>query len=288
MMPGMDQRRSLVPDLPSPRPAPRRVPAGDELARLMRCFGYRLSRSEPATTADLAGAIADGWPVGAAEPWSDRRIVERVVDLVAALDSGAVLAAFVAGLGSAPRGRQTIISYGWGRFLRDAPRGPGGVPDCGLDPVSQIDVPHELVRLALGWAWNERPAKYLPDLEAAVQEGLPAPDDDDRARLRALLDLVRRQPGGTTPGALEKEVARARIVSAADRYQRYGILIGLAEFGVLRGPATPPSWDRFVPVTEVHAASRAQRGAPRSDITLPLAAWRGGVDEERAAALLAV
>ncbi|BEL07569.1 hypothetical protein Q0Z83_057600 [Actinoplanes sichuanensis] len=275
--------------------SPRRVPAGDELARLMRCHGYRVSRtgsvkglSEAATAADLAAARADGWPVGATEQWTSRRIVDRVVELVAALDERAVRAAFVAGLGSAPRGRQTIISYGWGRFLGEAPGGADGVPDCGLDPLSHLDVTHELVRLALGWAWNERPAKYLPDLEAAVQEGLPAPTSDDRERLRALLDLIRRLPAGKTPGALEKEMARARIVPATDRYQRYGILIGLAEFGVLRGPAVPPSWDRFVPVTEVYAASRAQRGAPRSDITLPLAAWRGGIDEERASSLLAV
>lgn len=145
----------------------------------------------------------------------------------------------------------------------------------------------ELVRLALGWSWNELPAHYLPDLEAAAAEGLPAPDDDDRARLRSLLGLLRAQPAGTTPGAMEKEMARARIVPATDKYQRYGILIGLAEIGVLRGAALPPSWDRFVPVAERHAASRTQRGSIRSDITLPLAAWRGGVDEDRAALLLA-
>jgi hypothetical protein len=97
--------------------------------------------------------------------------------------------------------------------------GPTGVPDCGLDPVSEIDMTEQLLRLALGWAWNELPARYLPDLEAAVAEGLPVPDDDDRARLRALLDLIRAQPGGTTPGALEKELARAKIVATTDRYQ---------------------------------------------------------------------
>ncbi|WP_433795472.1 hypothetical protein [Actinoplanes sp. CA-252034] len=275
--------------------APRRVPVGDELARLMRCYGYRLSRTgsvkgvaEPATPADMDAARADGWPVCMTERWTDHRIVNRVVELVTTLDENAVLAAFVAGLGSAPRGRQPIISYGWARFLEHAPRADGGVPDCGLGPVTDIDVTHELVRLSLGWAWNELPAKYLPDLEAAVHDGLPSPVEDDRARLRALLELIRRQGAGTTPGALEKEMARARIVPATDRYQRYGILIGLAELGLLRGTATPPSWDRFVPVGEIHAASRAQRGAPRSDITLPLASWRGGVDEERAARLLAV
>ena len=62
-----------------------------------------------------------------------------------------------------------------------------------------------------------------------------------------------------------------------DKYQRHGVLIGLAEFGVLPSPALLPMRDRFVSATEPHAAARTLRGAPRSDITLPLAGWRGGV-----------
>jgi hypothetical protein len=60
-------------------------------------------------------------------------------------------------VGSAPRGRQTIISYGWARLLDRAPRDAGGVPDCGLAAMSHLNAPHELLRLALGWAWNELP-----------------------------------------------------------------------------------------------------------------------------------
>lgn len=181
-----------------------------------------------------------------------------------------------------------MISYGWARHLATAPRGEDGVPDCGLPPASDVDVTHTLLRLVLGWAWNEMPYHYLPDLEAAAAEGLPQPADDDRARLRALLDVLRAAPAGTRPSELEKLVAAAKIVPGTDKYQRYGVLIGLAEFGVLHSPALPPTWDRFVSATELHAAARTLRGAPRSDITLPLAGWRGGVDEDRAARLLAV
>lgn len=180
-----------------------------------------------------------------------------------------------------------MISYGWARHLGTADRGNHGIPDCGLTEDSyEVDVTEALLRLALGWAWNELPQHYLPDLEAAAAQGLPLPTDDDRQRLRALLDLVRALPAGTLPSDLEKAVARSRIVPGTDKYQRYGILIGLSEIGVLPCPALVPSWDRFIPDTERRAAYRTVRSGPRSDIPVPLASWRGGLDEDRAEQLL--
>ncbi|MFB7917383.1 hypothetical protein [Streptomyces sp. NPDC056061] len=271
----------------------RAVPERDDLEPLMRCYGYRFTRTgtvkgteRSGDPEDRAAARRAGWPVGEAESWGAAGIVERAVAAAGVLREEAVLAAFVAGLGSAPRGRQTVISYGWARFLGTAPRNGDGVPDCGLRPVSEVDVTEVLLRLALGWSWNEVPEHYLPDLEAAAAHGLPRPQEDDRERMRTLFALIRSMPAGTTPGELEKEVARAKIVPGTDKYQRYGILIGLAETGVLPAPSPPPMWDRFVPTAERHAAGRMLRGAPRSDITLPLAGWRGGLDERRAARLL--
>ncbi|MEV7347049.1 hypothetical protein [Streptomyces sp. NPDC093544] len=220
------------------------------------------------------------------EQWGASEIVERAVTAASALHEEAVLGAFVAGLGSAPRGRQTVISYGWARFLDTAPRDEDGVPDCGLSPVSEVDVTEGLLRLALGWAWNEMPEHYLPDLEAAAIQGLPRPEEEDRERMRALLDLIRSMPAGTRPSELEKEIARAKIVPGTDKYQRYGILIGLAETGVLPSTSLSPMWDRFIPTAERHAAYRTLRGAPRSDVTVPLSGWRGGLDEQRASRLL--
>ncbi|GAA1798996.1 hypothetical protein GCM10009682_20770 [Luedemannella flava] len=273
----------------------RRVPCGIDRDVLMRCYGYRftsagtIKAADPSDApADLAAARDAGWPVRHIDRWSAREVVERAVEAADRLHEDAVLAAFVAGLGSAPRGRQTIISYGWARFLGAPARQAGGVPDCGLYPTADVDVTEVLLRLSLGWAWNEIPVRYLPDLEAAASEGLPEPDAADRARLRALLDLVRSAPAGTTPGGLEKLLAQAKLVPGTDKYQRYGILIGLSEFGVLPSPALSPMWDRFIPTVERHAASRGLRGAPRSDIPVPLAGWRGGLDERRAARLLAV
>jgi hypothetical protein len=255
----------------------------------MPVYGYRFTRTggiagtESSTdAADIAAAEALGWPVRSSEPISATHVLERAIAATAKLDEDSVLAAFVAGLGSAPRGRQTVISFAWARHLLDAPVDDHGVPECGLHALPPgIDVTEILLRLALGWAWNLMPYHYLPDLEAAVAEGLPAPTADDRERLRALLALVAAQPDGTRPSELEKAVAREKIVPGSDKYRRYGILIGLAEYGVL--PSTRvASWDRFVSYTET---SKAWSGGPRSDITPPLSGWRGGIDTDRAARL---
>jgi hypothetical protein len=269
----------------------RHVPSGDELALLMRCTGYRFNRggvatgrAEPATPEDLAEAARLGWQVGVRETVSAGDIVARAVAAAGTLRSEDVARAFVAGVGgSALRGRQVLISYAWARHLPV----DGDPAECGLRPVEELDVTEQLVRLACGWAWNELPAHYLVDLEAAASQGLPEPSDEDRAVLDRLLDLVESQPDEQTPGGLEKEIARAKLLPRTDKYQRYGILSALAEAGVLPNPALAPSWDRFVPTSERHEASRHVPGGPRSDIVLPLGAWRGkdGVDRQRCAEL---
>jgi hypothetical protein len=252
----------------------------------MRVYGYRFTRTGGVAgadpTDDAAVAASSGWPIRAVERFTPAEIFERSVAAASALDEEAVLGAFVAGLGSAPSGRQIAISFGWARHLSAAVAAGASLPDCGLEArdgdAFAIDVTEVLLRIALGWAWNEQPYRYLPDLEAAATTGLPTPTADDRERVRALLDVVVAQPAGTTASALEKAVARARIVPGTDKYQRYGILIGLAEIGVL--PSTlAPSWDRFVSRREI---AEAWSGGPRSDITPPLSGWRGGVDVGRA------
>ncbi|HEY4252945.1 MAG TPA: hypothetical protein VGM87_17170 [Roseomonas sp.] len=191
--------------------------------------------------------------------------------------------AFVAGVGgSAPRGRQIPIAYAWALHLPGAIAAAApALPDCGLREPVKVDFTGELMRLALGYVWNEVPERYLPDLEAAAAEGLPTPTADDRARFDALIAFIAAQPGDTTPGILEQGLARAKILPGTDKYNRYGILQGLAEIGVMPNAAIPPSLDRHVAVAERHAAQF--RGAPRSDIVLPLAAWRGslGIDHAR-------
>lgn len=274
---------------------PRRIPADAELDALMRVYGYRFTRTGGVAGADpskdpvhVAEAEQFGWPVRTLERLTPTEILDRSVAAVSALDEDAVLGAFVAGLGSARHGRQTVISFAWARNLATAPAGDDGLPDCGLrashGDAFELDMTEVLVRLALGWAWNEQPHRYLPDLETAAAAGLPSPTADDRERLRALLEVISAQPSGTRVGELEKAIARAKIVPDADRYQRYGILIGLAEYGLLPG-TLDPGWDRFVSRAEF---AEAWSGGPRSDITPPLSGWRGGIDESRAARLRAL
>ncbi|MEN0023384.1 MAG: hypothetical protein AAGC61_08885 [Microbacterium sp.] len=274
---------------PSAR-APRRIPGGAELDVLMRLYGYRFTRTGGVAgaetshdPADIEAAESHGWPVRVPEHFTANEVFTRSIEAASHLDDDAVLGAFIAGLHSAPRGRQTVISVGWCRHLAEAAVAADGLPDCGLarEGALEVDVTEQLLRLALGWAWNEQPHHYLADLDAASAEGLPVPTDDDRERLRSLLDLIAGLPDGTRPGELEKAVARARIIPRADRYQRYGILLGLAEFGVLPGSLIP-SWDGFVSRREVAAA---WTGGPRSDVPPPLSGWLGGIDDRKAARL---
>jgi hypothetical protein len=279
---------------------PRRFPTSDELPALMRCYGYRFTRTgtvagaeRAASSDDVAALTAAGWHIDTFETWSTAEIVQRSVAAADALDEDAVLAAFVAGMGSAPHGRQILISFSWARglgwALSDAAAssspGEADLPDCGLDASDgatyDVDVTERLLRLELGWSWNELPYYYLPDLEAAAQAGLPEPTDDDRTRLRSLLEIIEAQPGGTAPGALEKAIAQAKILPGTDKYQRYGILLGLSELGVLPSRVLDPMWDRFISHTERSEAGRAAGGSMRSDITVPLAGWRGGLDADR-------
>lgn len=263
----------------------------------MRIYGYRFTRGGGVAGAerssdpvDRTAAEAAGWPIDSPTRLLPADVFERSAAAASALDEDSVLGAFVAGLGSAPRGRQTLISFAWARHLDASRPADGGLAECGLAPSPRdggaftVDETEVLLRIALGWAWNEQPHRYLADLESAATEGLPTPTDEDRDRLRLLLDVIASQPDGTRASELEKAVARAKVVPGTDKYQRYGILIGLAEFGALPS-SLDPSWDRFVSRSEIAAA---WSGGPRSDITPPLSGWRGGLEERRAERLRTV
>ena len=268
------------------------APRGDDLLLLARCYGCGWNRAgrfvrlrTPVEPADIAEAERRGWPVRRVTTLSASEALGRIVVATRTLSLHQVAQAFVAGVGgSAPRGRQVLISYAWALHLPGAIAAAApALPDCGLREPVRIDFTEELMRLAAGIVWNESPHRYLPDLEAAAAEGLPAPTTDDRARFDALIGFIAAQPGGVTPGLLEKDLGRAGILPGTDKYARYGILQGLAETGVMPNALIPPSLDRHVPRAEHHAVGRQVRGSPRSDIVLPLAGWRSdlGVDLAR-------
>ncbi len=269
-----------------------RIPEGEDLALLLRCYGYRLKRSgaatrdaAPATPEEIAEAERRGWAPKRKLRLNAAEFLERVTAAVSRLDSQAVMAAFVAGVGgSAVRGRQIPMSYAWASTVIQAIAAGGRtLADFDIREPIEIDYSHELVTLALGNAWNERPARFLPDLEAAAEQGPPSPSKPDWQTFHALIEMIAAQPPETTPGQLEKALAARKLLPATDKYQRYGILQALAEIGIMPNPYLPPSLDRAIPAAERHAAGRQVPGGSRSDIVLPLAGWRGelGVDRSR-------
>lgn len=135
------------------------------------------------------------------------------------------------------------------------------------------------------------PLHYLVDLESFDPAATPGHAvSRGRAILTDLLRFIAAQPAETTPGALERAIAREKLLPETDKYKRLGILIGLAETDILPNPLLPPAWRAFSTPPERWAASRRLKGSPRSDITLPLAAWRGehGVDWEEAETLFEI
>lgn len=270
---------------------PERIPEGEELPLLMRCCGYRFNRAGnvavdpvPPEPEELAEAERLGWAPAQTISLSAADLIARAIAAAARLEPDQVAAAFVAGVGGGhPRGRQILISYAWARHLSGAPRTDSGLPDCGLAERSEVNFSDQALRLALGYVWNELPANFLPDLEAAAAQGLPSPSADDEAVFRRLIQVIGSQAPDTTPGELEKNLARLKLIPKSDKYARYGMLQALAEVGVIPNPILDPSWDRHIPYSERIAAHQQVKGSPRSDIVLPLAGWRGaeGIDGAR-------
>lgn len=264
---------------------------------LARAYGYARGadkRLGPPSEAERAAVAAAGYPIDTPVRYTHAEAITRLHAVRDRLSSDAIAEAFIAGVGgSAPRGLQPLISYAFARHVPAHP--PAGTRDtcevCSLERTAEIDRSEELLRCHLGFLWNELPTDWVLDLEELVAIGPPRPTAADRATFRALLEAIAEAPADCTPGQLEKDLARRKALPhSRDKYQRYGILEALAEVGVLPNPLIAPRWDAFTPNVDRHAASAKVRGSPRSDIVLPLGAWRGalGVDWTRAAELFDV
>ncbi|XXF76069.1 hypothetical protein P2318_23820 [Myxococcaceae bacterium GXIMD 01537] len=265
---------------------------------LIRAYGYAkgpLKRKGAPTDAELALAAKAGFPFEECVELEHDAVVHRLLAAAGRIPEQAVLSAFVAGLGGSwPRGRQPLISFSFARHL--APHAYTPTPGyehcrhCGLPGRAELDFTEEVLRWHVGAVWNEVPESYLPDLEEFAALTPPAPSDEDRAVLTRVLALAAAASPDCTPGQFERELQRAKHIPGSDKYARHGLLSALAEVGVLPNPLLPPTWDRFVTQEEVWEASKRVKGSPRSDIVMPLAAWRGshGVDRERAKRLFGV
>lgn len=265
---------------------------------LERFFKYArgaTKRLGPPTEDELAAAATAGYPTDELEVLRHDDVITRLHAVRDQLASSDITAAFIAGVGgSSPRGLQPLISYAFARTIPvHAAVGTkhAHCEVCSLHKEADIDRTEELLRCHLGFLWNELPTDWVLDLEELAAIGPPRPTAADHATFASLLAAIAEAPADCTPGELEKELSRRKVLPhTRDKYQRYGILEALAEVGVLPNPYVASRWDTFTPNKERFAASAKVRGSPRSDIVLPFGGWRGtlGVDWRRAKDLFGV
>lgn len=134
-----------------------------------------------------------------------------------------------------------------------------------------------------GGSWNEGIELMLIELREFSQLEVPTPTEEDIAIFRKLIDIIRNAPQGETPGKLEQRIKSEKVFPKFSKYSVRGQLLSLAEFGIMPNDLYPPMVDRFVDTVEKMKLYEKAKGSPRSDIILPLAAWRGeyAIDEER-------
>ncbi|WP_197278984.1 hypothetical protein [Lysinibacillus sp. ZYM-1] len=195
------------------------------------------------------------------------------------------LQAYVAGMKSFPRGRQPILSYLYANqcknhsYLSDTEY----CQKCSVKKEKYLNVGEGLFSHYYGGSWNEGIELMLIELREFSQLEVPTPTEEDIAIFRKLIDIIRNAPQGETPGKLEQRIKSEKVFPKFSKYSVRGQLLSLAEFGIMPNDLYPPMVDRFVDTVEKMKLYEKAKGSPRSDIILPLAAWRGeyAIDEER-------
>lgn len=199
-----------------------------------------------------------------------------------------LIAAYVCGFSSFPRGRQPILSY---LFAKAVPvhelTAPYGNKDdcsiCTIQRLTNIKLGEQIFREYWGYSWNE----YWYDFAAGLQEFSDlepcTPTEEDIRIFNEVIEMIRNAPTKETPGKLEARIKQSKIVPGYEKYRFRGQLITLAELGVMPNPYIKPLYDGFTPFTERREISKRVPGSLRSDIELPLSGWRGDdpIDEER-------
>jgi hypothetical protein len=185
---------------------------------------------------------------------------------------------FLKGLtGDFPRGRQALISFVYLKHLEDHKfEGKDTCTICGLPKKETLDITEELYSRYEGHSWNEFPLHFLVDIEDLLEKGEEiSVKENDRKLLFELLDLIAEANPKETPGKLEKRIAGSKILKNTDKYKRYGILLALAECGILPNAFIKPYFEEFTTLTARLEASENLTTSHRSDIVLPLGGWKG-------------
>jgi len=203
------------------------------------------------------------------------------------------VALFYKGLtGEFVRGRQTFMSYIYLKNLSEHEfTGKNKHCDiCSLPLNKTIDKTDSLYPQYLGHSWNESPLRLLIELEESIHFEQPVIEETEKQYLRNLLYFISEAEPEETPGQLEKRICKAKLLPKTDKYMRYGILITLAECGILPNDLIEPSFDKFVTLKDKLEADKKTKSSLRSDIVLPLAGWRGefGVNFEKAKEIFSI
>ncbi|ATP42431.1 hypothetical protein CSE16_10885 [Solibacillus sp. R5-41] len=195
------------------------------------------------------------------------------------------LQAYVAGMNSFPRGRQPILSYLYAHQCKNHTylSETDYCQKCSVKKEKYLNVGEVLFSYYYGGSWNEGVELMLIELREFSQLDVPTPTEDDIVIFRKLIDIIRNAPQGETPGKLEQRIKSEKVFPKFSKYSVRGQLLSLAELGIMPNDFYPPMVDRFVDPFERMKLYEKAKGSPRSDIILPLAAWRGeyGIDEER-------
>lgn len=199
-----------------------------------------------------------------------------------------LIAAYVCGFSSFPRGRQPILSY---LFARAVPvhelTDPYGDHDecsiCTIRRLTNIKLGEQIFREYWGYSWNEYWYHYAAGLQEFADLEPCTPTEEDIRIFNDVIDMIRKAPEKETPGKLEMRIKQSKIVPGYEKYRFRGQLITLAELGVMPNPYIKPLYDGFTPFTEAWNINKRVPGSLRSEIYLPLSGWRGDnpIDEER-------
>lgn len=259
------------------------------LFKILKKVYYRRN-GEKLTPEESDYLLSSGYPVNEIVAYSHDECVQGYKELLRHpnLTLEKLLAAYLCGFSSFPRGRQPILSYLFARAVPEhtfTPFERGGdiCAICSMSEQKRVHKGKEIFRAYWGYSWNEVWSTYLVELREFSELPPCVPTETDIQIFCAVIDFIRNAPAGETPGKLEQRIRKAKVVPHYEKYRFRGQLITLAELGILPNPHVKPLYDGFVSFQDRCLIGQKIRGSARSDIVMPLAGWRGDnpIDEDR-------
>ena len=198
-----------------------------------------------------------------------------------------LIAAYICGFSSFPRGRQAILSFLFARAVpeHDFVEVPGydHCCFCCVHKQEWVQKGYEIFRKYWGYSWTEGWGKYLVELQEFAKLPPCVPTEEDIRIFRELISLIRAAQKGETPGKLEERVKKSKIIPGYEKYRFRGQLMTLAELGVMPNDYLKPLYDGFTSFKERCEIKTPFKGSERSDVMPPLEYWHGDnpINEER-------